>query len=102
VTPQGGTVLDCFLGSGSTALAAELEGFQWVGIEKEPEYVKIAEARLNGTQRGLGLDVPAPTARRNGGPDTYVADTEYLNATRPKARYQPWKEMDGRKPKEGA
>jgi site-specific DNA-methyltransferase (adenine-specific) len=63
VTPQGGTVLDCFLGSGSTALAAELEGFQWIGIEKEPEYVAIAEARLNGTQRGLGLDVPAPTAR---------------------------------------
>jgi site-specific DNA-methyltransferase (adenine-specific) len=55
VTPQGGTVLDCFLGSGSTALAAELEGFQWIGIEKEAEYVKIAEARLNGTQKGLGL-----------------------------------------------
>ncbi len=55
VTPQGGTVLDPFLGSGSTAIAAELEGFAWIGIEKEPEYVKIAEARLNGTQRGLGL-----------------------------------------------
>jgi DNA modification methylase len=61
VTPSGGTVLDPFLGSGSTAIAAELEGFPWLGIEKEPEYVKIAEARLNGTQRGLGLDVPAPT-----------------------------------------
>jgi len=56
VTPQGGTVLDPFLGSGSTALACELEGFPWIGIEKEPEYVAIAEARLNGTQRGLGLD----------------------------------------------
>jgi hypothetical protein len=64
VTPPGGTVLDCFLGSGSTAIAAELEGFPWLGIEKEPEYVAIAEARLNGTQRGLGLDVPAPTQAR--------------------------------------
>jgi site-specific DNA-methyltransferase (adenine-specific) len=55
VTPTGGTVLDPFLGSGTTAIAAELEGFRWLGIEKEPEYVAIAEARLNGTQRGLGL-----------------------------------------------
>jgi hypothetical protein len=64
VTPPGGTVLDPFLGSGTTALAAEMEGFAWIGIEKEAEYVAIAEARLNGTQRGLGLDVPAPTAKR--------------------------------------
>jgi site-specific DNA-methyltransferase (adenine-specific) len=57
VTPSGGVVLDPFLGSGSTAIAAELEGFEWIGIEKEAEYVRIAEARLNGVQRGLGLDV---------------------------------------------
>lgn len=55
VTPTGGVVLDPFLGSGTTALAAELEGFDWIGIEREAEYVAIAEARLNGTQRGLGL-----------------------------------------------
>ena len=55
VTPTGGIVLDPFAGSGSTLLAAEQEGFAWVGIEKEAEYVAIAEARLNGTQRGLGL-----------------------------------------------
>ena len=55
VTPPGGTVLDPFLGSGTTALACEAEGFEWVGIEREAEYVAIAEARLNGTQRGLGL-----------------------------------------------
>jgi DNA modification methylase len=63
VTPPGGTCLDPFLGSGTTALAAEMEGFAWIGIEKEAEYVAIAEARLNGTQRGLGLDVGAPTPR---------------------------------------
>ena len=56
VTPTGGTVLDPFLGSGTTALAAEMEGFAWVGIEREAEYVAIAEARLNGTQRGMGLE----------------------------------------------
>lgn len=55
VTPPGGLVLDPFLGSGTTALAAELEGFRWVGIEREAEYVAIAEARLNGTQKGMGL-----------------------------------------------
>ena len=56
VTPTGGVVLDPFLGSGTTALAAEMEGFEWIGIERELEYVQIAEARLNGTQRGLGLE----------------------------------------------
>ena len=55
VTPPGGTVLDPFLGSGTTGLAAEMEGFAWIGIEKEAEYVAIAEARLNGTQKGLAL-----------------------------------------------
>ena len=59
VTPADGTVLDPFLGSGTTALAADLEGFGWVGIEREDEYVAIVAARLNGTQLGLGLEVPA-------------------------------------------
>jgi DNA modification methylase len=55
VTPQGGTVLDPFLGSGTTGLAAEMEGFAWIGIERELEYVRICEARLNGTQMGMAL-----------------------------------------------
>lgn len=55
VTPADGTVLDPFLGSGTTALAAEQEGRGWIGIEREAEYVAIAEARLAGWQRGLGL-----------------------------------------------
>jgi DNA modification methylase len=55
VTPPSGTVLDPFLGSGTTAIAAEMEGFAWIGIEREAEYVAIAEARLRGVQRGLGL-----------------------------------------------
>lgn len=46
VTPPGGTVLDPFLGSGSTLKAAKLEGFNGIGIEREEEYVRIAEARI--------------------------------------------------------
>lgn len=36
-------------------LAAEQEGFAGVGIEREAAYVEIAEARLNGTQKGMAL-----------------------------------------------
>lgn len=46
VTPPDGTVLDPFLGSGTTGCAAVLEGFQFIGIEREPEYVTIAKARI--------------------------------------------------------
>jgi DNA modification methylase len=46
VTPPGGTVLDPFAGSGTTGCAAVLEGFRFVGIEREPEYADIAEARI--------------------------------------------------------
>jgi len=48
VTPPGGTVLDPFLGSGSTGIAALREGFEFVGIEREAEYVEIARARIQG------------------------------------------------------
>jgi len=43
----GGTVLDPFCGSGSTGKAAILEGFKFIGIEKDAEYFSIAEARIN-------------------------------------------------------
>ena len=46
ITPTGGTVLDPFNGSGSTGKAAVMEGFNYVGIELDPEYVAIAEARI--------------------------------------------------------
>ena len=47
VTPPDGTVLDPFMGSGSTGKAAALEGFSFIGIEREAEYVAIAQARIN-------------------------------------------------------
>jgi DNA modification methylase len=46
VTPPSGIVLDPFTGSGSTGKAAILEGFQFIGIEREAEYVEIARARI--------------------------------------------------------
>ena len=49
VTPKGGTVLDPFMGSGSTGMAAKDEGFEFIGIEKEKEYFEIAEQRINTT-----------------------------------------------------
>lgn len=46
VTPPGGTILDPFTGSGSTGKAATLEGFNFIGIELDPDYIAIAEARI--------------------------------------------------------
>ncbi len=57
VTPKGGVVLDPFLGSGTTAVAAIQEGVDWIGCEREPEYVAIIEARIAAAQPGLGLNL---------------------------------------------
>ena len=46
VTPVNGTVLDPFMGSGSTGKASVRNGFDFIGIEREEEYIKIAEARI--------------------------------------------------------
>ena len=46
VTPPGGVVLDPFMGSGSTGKAAMLEGFGFIGIEREAAYHAIAECRI--------------------------------------------------------
>jgi site-specific DNA-methyltransferase (adenine-specific) len=52
VTPRGGLVLDPFLGSGSTGLAARVEGCRFVGIDLDPEYVKLADARYDYMTKG--------------------------------------------------
>ena len=46
VTPPGGVVLDPFMGSGTTGIAAKVEGFDFIGIEMDAEYLVIAEARI--------------------------------------------------------
>jgi site-specific DNA-methyltransferase (adenine-specific) len=46
VTPPGGTVLDPFMGSGSTGKAAQMEGFRFIGCERDPDYFAIAKARV--------------------------------------------------------
>ena len=39
--------MDPFAGSGSTLEAAELEGFDWIGVEKEDEYLPLIESRID-------------------------------------------------------
>jgi DNA modification methylase len=58
VTPPSGVVLDPFMGSGSTGKAAMLEGFRFVGIEREAEYLEIARARIE------AATMPAPKAEK--------------------------------------
>ena len=48
VTPPGGLILDPFMGSGSTGVAAVAEGFRFVGVDIERHHVEIAERRLAG------------------------------------------------------
>lgn len=45
-TEPGDIVLDPFLGSGSTAVAAEINARRWIGFEIDPRYIAMAEARL--------------------------------------------------------
>lgn len=52
VTPPGGTVLDPFMGSGSTGKAATVNGFRFVGIERDPAYHKISMARISNQHEG--------------------------------------------------
>ena len=47
ITPENGIILDPFMGSGSTGVAAKIENFNFIGIEIDENYFKIAEARIN-------------------------------------------------------
>jgi len=54
VTPPGGTVLDPFMGSGSTGRGAVLEGFSFIGIEMDAVYYDIADARIAAVEKKVG------------------------------------------------
>ena len=55
--PEDGPVLDPFLGSGTTAVAAERLGAAWIGIERSAEYAAMAAARI--ARARAGLEPPA-------------------------------------------
>ena len=59
VMPTGGTVLDCFAGSGSTGVAAMREGFGCILIEQDERYCDIAVERLKRELRQLRLPLEA-------------------------------------------
>ena len=62
ITPPGGIILDPFMGSGSTGKAAVLEGFQFIGCEREDEYMPIATARIAWAIGASQKDVVASAA----------------------------------------
>jgi len=52
VTPPGGTVLDCYVGSGTTGVAAQIEGFEFIGIDKD---IEIATRRIKNIEAQVDL-----------------------------------------------
>jgi site-specific DNA-methyltransferase (adenine-specific) len=69
VTPPGGLVLDPFVGSGTTLVAALLEGFGCVGAEREEEYAAIAAGRLKSVLGTTEERFAPDTNARIQGPD---------------------------------
>jgi len=63
VTPKGGVTLDPFMGSGSSGKAAVRGGFDFIGIEREEEYFKIAEARIE-YEKKKPIIVETPTGKK--------------------------------------
>lgn len=62
VTPPGGVVLDPFMGSGSTGKAAILEGFRFIGVERDPAYLEIARRRIGPAPEPDLFSLPLPAA----------------------------------------
>jgi DNA modification methylase len=61
ITPRNGIVLDPFCGSGTTGVACKIEGFEFVGLEQDIEYTKIAQARIENYTENIENDVKENT-----------------------------------------
>jgi DNA modification methylase len=59
IAEPGGVVLDPFAGSGTTGVAAALDGYDFLGIEREAAYVDIARRRIADAQAQTGLALGA-------------------------------------------
>ncbi len=85
LTAPQDTVLDCFLGSGTTAIAALLERRSYIGIEKETAYVRLARKRIADEPGEVENDAPELPGTR-GGPGARRANREGLASVRSEAR----------------
>jgi hypothetical protein len=65
ICPPGGTVLDPFMGSGSTGVAALQTGRKFVGIEREPNYFTIARKRIDAARKDLDGRTGTPGKHSN-------------------------------------
>ena len=81
LTDDGATILDPFVGSGTTLVACENEGRIGIGIERDPRYVAVTLERL----QGLGLDVqlvsPSTLGDSDRAPDFLFLDDPALVAS---------------------
>jgi DNA modification methylase len=71
ITPPGGTILDPFMGSGSTGKAAMYEGFNFVGVELMQDHMEIAEARIRFAQKDaheISIGMKKPKSKKNEAP----------------------------------
>ena len=78
VTPPGGVILDPFAGSGSTGKAAVMDGFNFVGIDIDPEYCDIAERRIRAQMDVLDLFSSTAQCQLN---NTYSKNDGEVNIT---------------------
>ena len=69
VTPPGGVVLDPFMGSGTTGMAAAGQGFDFIGMELDPGHLRIARARIAYSAPGHDIDAPTEATAGNAEPN---------------------------------
>lgn len=84
VTRPGGLILDPFMGSGTTGMAAHLGGFHFVGIERDPEYFEIACARIAAAQENSAK--LAKMIERRAKAKTAAPAKQPKNTTQPRKR----------------